>query len=73
MVSWSVNPTVTHSKIHDTGYISGGQYYGEGSFAYKIGVIGTGWGAQLGTVEIRVRGDQSGKKSGSFWTAAGPN
>ncbi|MBC5636376.1 hypothetical protein H8S33_05980 [Ornithinibacillus sp. BX22] len=72
-VSWNVNPTVTNSKTSDSGFISGGQYYGEGSFNYKIGVIGTGIGATIGTVEIRVRGDKSGKRSGNFWTTVGPN
>ncbi|RFA34943.1 hypothetical protein CAI16_10095 [Virgibacillus dokdonensis] len=70
-VSWNVNPTVTNSRIRNTGYISGGKYYGEGKWKYKIGVIGTGFGAQIGTVDIRVKGNRSGKMSGSFWTNPG--
>lgn len=45
-VSWNINPTVTNAIVRDKGYISGGVYYGEDKWQYKIGVIGTGIGAK---------------------------
>lgn len=61
------NPAVTNSRTSKSGYVSGGMYYGSAAFAYKIGVIGTGWGAQIGTIHISVKGNHNGKYSGSFW------
>lgn len=70
-VSWNINPTVTNSKVRDEGFVSGGRYYGEGKWQYKIEVIGTGVGVQIGTVDIRVQGTRTGKESGNFWTTPG--
>ena len=70
-VSWNINPTVTNSKVRDVGYVSGGVYYGEGKWSYKLGVIGTGVVATVGTVDIRVNGKRTGKSGGSFWTTPG--
>ncbi|ADI00446.1 hypothetical protein [Salisediminibacterium selenitireducens] len=65
-VDRNYNPTVTHTKQREEGEITQGVYYGEGKFSYKIGVIGTGWGATIGDVTIRVRGNHNGKQGGDL-------
>lgn len=61
------NPAVTTTKEGQSGYVSGGKYYGSGTFNYKIGIIGTDWGIQIGTIIIKVEGGAKGKTSGSFY------
>lgn len=66
-VNRHLNPAVSTTKVGQSGYISGGKYYGSGTFNYKIGVVGTDWGVQIGTQIIKVTGGAKGKESGSFY------
>jgi hypothetical protein len=59
------NPTVVTDCTYYSGYISGGTYYGETAFSYKVGIAG--YGVQIGNVYLEVAGNQKGKIYGRFY------
>lgn len=66
-VGHNYNPTVVTDKTWENGEVSGGKYYGDAIFYYKMGIGPLGI-IQLGNVFIGIVGNKYGKEDGYFYT-----